>query len=181
MFGQFKFKLFIKLFLFYLVSIILPFIITSLLLSQYVINAYKNNVFSLYDSITHYISTVMDNNLYDITTAATSLKRSSAVINASKHTDLSKGSAAYDFIVMQNELKLHTGYQNSSGALNIFFESSDVVISNEYKHTLQEFYNNSFSNSDFSFEDVKTILKKGTDTVLVSYSNNSIMVIYRLK
>jgi len=180
LFRQFKFKLFIKIFLFYLVSIILPFIITSLLLSQYVINAYKNNVYSLYDNITQYISTVMDNNLYDITTAATSLKESPAVINASSHTNLSQGSAAYDFVVMQNELQLHTSYQNSSGVLNIFFESSDVVISNEYKHTLQEFYDKAFSNSDFSYEDVKDVLKRGLDTVLVSYRNSSIMVVYPL-
>ena len=176
MFKQFKFKLFLKLFIFYAVSIMLPFIITSLFLSQYVISTYRNNVFSLYDNITEYISSIMDNNLYDIDTAANNLKNSSAVISASTHTNLS-GNAVYDLKLLQNELKLHRSYQTSSSGLHVYLESSNIILADYDKFSVEDYYTKFFSSSDKSYNDFISILKSVQDTVMISSGDDSITIV----
>lgn len=173
MFKQFKFKLFLKLFIFYLCSIILPFIITSLFLSQIVISTYKNNVFSLYNNITEHLSNTMDANLMDIESSAIALKKSTNILNASSYTNASDNNFIYNLKLLQDELVIHKSYQNTTDSMAIYFSASDVVITNMNKFTINEYSNYMFSGSSIPESELLAILNGNETKILMSNPGSS--------
>lgn len=168
MFKQFKFKLFLKTYLFYTIAIILPFIIISLILSQFVISAYKDNVFSLYNNITNHISTSMDSNLYNIEVANSNFKASRNVLTVSTHSSFSSSDAVFDLKQLQNELSMLYSHQNAISTNVLYFATTDNVITHSNKYLLYEFYLKAYSNSGYSYNEYKQMLQNGESSVLLA-------------
>jgi len=168
LFKQFKIKLFLKTYLFYSVAIILPFVIISLFLSQFVITAYKNNVLSLYSSITDHISNSIDNNLYNIESANSTLKSSNALLTASTNSTLSSAKSVYDLKQLQNELSMLYRYQNAVSNYAVYLGSTETIVTQTNKYHLYEFYLSSFSSSGYSYSEFKKIFQNGESVMILS-------------
>ncbi len=159
MFENFRFRLFVKLFIFYIFVFLVPFLIYASFLSQYVMRGYKEEAMELNAKATNYIRQTIDRNLSDIDVVALQLAESEEIIDFVQRTDLSDEEKPYHVWRVAQTIEKHCLYKDTIREIHIFAESSDCVVTPTACYAQDEYFNKYLWNSGISLTDWTAFLK----------------------
>ena len=174
MFKQFKFKLFIKLFSFYICSIVLPFILISTILIQFVISTYKNNIFSYHENISKQISQSVNSDLNNMETTILYIRNNAVIPSISMSAEPTNSDTIYNLKKLQNDLTIHKAHQEAIGSIGVYFSSMGNIITESSNYTYEQYYNSLSFKDNISLTQFEEKLKsKKTETFVTSASDHS--------
>ena len=174
MFKQFKFKLFIKLFSFYICSIVLPFILISTILIQVVISTYKSNIFSYHENISKQISQTVNSDLNNMETTILYIRNNAAIPSISLSSNPTDSDTVYNLKKLQNDLSIHKAHQEAVVNIGVYFSSMDKIITDSSNYTHEQFYNSILFKDNISLAEFEEKLKtKQTEIMVTSSSDHS--------
>ncbi len=159
MFENFRFRLFVKLFIFYIFVFLVPFLIYASFLSQYVMRGYKEEATELNSKATNYIRQTIDRNLSDIDVVALQLAESEEIIDFIQRTDLSDEEKPYYVWRVAQTIEKHCLYKDTIREIHIFAEGSDCVVTPTACYTQNEYFSKYLWNSGVSLTDWTAFLK----------------------
>lgn len=158
-FENFRFRLFIKLFAFYICVFLIPFLICGSFLSQYVMTGYKDEVLELNSKATNYIRRMIDENLSDIDAIALQLAENEEIMDFIQRTDLAEQEKPYYVRRAVKIIDEYCLYKSTIKEIHLFAEGLDCIVTPVAYYTKNEYYSKFLWNSGISVTQWKEFLE----------------------
>lgn len=153
MVKKFKFGLFVKILLFYICALLIPFLICGSFLTQHIMSSYKNEILDLNVNTTNNIRRMIDENIDDVDVIKLLIPQNDLIMDFIKNDDLSDKQKAYSAKQVAAEIEKYRIYKNSIRAIHLYSRASDCIITQNTYYTKEEYFDRFLVRSGTSFEE----------------------------
>lgn len=163
MFKNFKFKLFVKLFLVYICVFLIPLIVFGSVLTSYTMNNYKQEILDMNIKITDYICNLVDENFQDATIANFQIMENDVIADFMTNTSIMPSEMAFNSKKVAEEIKKYKTYRSAIDSIDIYTAAHDYIITGTSYFTKEEYYAKNLTNSGYSYEQWEQIFNGGLE------------------
>lgn len=167
MFKNFRFKLFVKLFVTYICVFLIPLIVFGSVLTSYTMKNYRQEILDMNIKITEYICKLVDESFQDATVANLQIMENDVISDFMTNTNISPQEMAFYSKQVSMEIQKYKSYRNAINSIDIYTATHGYIITDSSYCTKEEYYAKNFSDSGYSFEQIERIFNGEIESSLI--------------
>lgn len=166
MFENFKFHIFIKYFLFLVGFLLIPFMALGLLLTNYIMSEYKNEIYDMAQNSVDYICSMVENELEDIYEIKALVGQDDQIKNFSNYpAGERRGDKVYEAYEVSKIMETYCDYRDIATEIHLYSELRDTVVVPNGIYTRKEYYDTFLSDSGMGFEQWCSAIKTNAESI----------------
>ena len=140
MLKNIKFKLFIRLLMSYILVFLIPFIVFSTIISNYVIGNYKSEILSLNLKSINYIRYMLDERLSEIDAAKIQITGDAMIKNFMSRKYIPEYERAYAASAVAKRMKSYYTYKDTVAGLELYAPNVNCIVTASSTYSKKEYY-----------------------------------------
>lgn len=175
LFENFKAHLFVKMLLFYTCVFLVPFLICSSFLSQYVMAGYKEDVLELNSKAINYIRRMIDENLVDMDAVALQVAENEEIMDFLQHTEMTEQEKPYYVWQAVKIIDEYCAYKSCIKEIHLYAANTDCIVTPGGGYTKSEYFSKYLYTSGISgreWEDYLDNPRTNSTPIISKYSDS---------
>lgn len=166
MFENFKFHIFIKYFLLLVGFLLIPFMALGLLLTNYVMSQYKNEIYDMAQNSVDYICSTVENELEDIYEIKVLVGQDDGIKNfISYPAGERRGDKVYEAYEVSKIMESYCAYRDIVTEIHLYSELRDTVVVPNGIYTRKEYYDAFLTDSGWTYEQWCGAIEANDETI----------------